>query len=111
MNRRAFLAGAGAAVVPAGLRAARPRPNILIVMTDQQSADALSCRIGQRYLRTPNMDSLAAEGTFFTRAYCANPLCVPSRTSMFSGRYPAETGVQSNALAPLDAARFTASTW
>jgi arylsulfatase A-like enzyme len=52
------------------------------------------------------MDSLAASGTFFTRAYCANPLCVPSRTSMFTGRYPAETGVETNDTTPIDARRF-----
>jgi choline-sulfatase len=42
------------------------------------------------------MDSIAANGTLFSRAYCANPLCVPSRTSMFTGRYPVETGVENN---------------
>jgi len=42
------------------------------------------------------MDSIASSGMLFTRAYCADPLCAPSRTSMFSGRYPHETGVLSN---------------
>jgi choline-sulfatase len=42
------------------------------------------------------MDSLAANGMVFTRAYCANPLCVPSRGSMFTGRYPTETGIVTN---------------
>jgi len=72
------------------------RPNILIIITDQQFADAMSCAIGNKYINTPAMDSLAAKGMRFTRAYAANPLCCPSRTSMFTGRYPHETGVQNN---------------
>jgi arylsulfatase A-like enzyme len=85
--------------------AARP-PNILVVMTDQQFADAMSCRIGRRYIHTPAMDSLAATGMLFSRAYCPNPICVPSRTSMFSGRYPSETGQQDNVMKPIDPQRF-----
>ena len=72
------------------------KPNILIIMTDQQFADAMSCAIGNRYIHTPAMDSLAANGMRFTRAYAANPICCPSRTAMFTGRYPHETGVQDN---------------
>lgn len=81
-------------------------PNILVIITDQQSADAMSCRIGHRFINTPNMDSLAAHGVFFTRAYSSNPICVPSRTSMFTGRFPCETGVQSNERVPFDPRAF-----
>ena len=62
--------------------------------------------MGDRYLKTPNMDSLAAKGMLFTRAYCANPLCVPSRTSIFTGRYPIETRVETNDTTAIDARRF-----
>src|SRR5665213_2461782 len=101
VTRRDFLRTAGAAVCAAGLPLSADgfqtmRPNLLVILTDEQSADAASYRIGRRYLNTPNIDSLAANGTSFTRAYCANPLCVPSRTSMFTGRYPTETGVMDN---------------
>jgi arylsulfatase A-like enzyme len=108
MNRRAFLKTAGAsAVTAAAPRAAIiDRPNILFIMTDQQFAEAMSCRIGERYIKTPNMDSLAANGRLFTRAYCANPLCVPSRTSLFTGRYPAETGIETNDRAEIDTRKF-----
>lgn len=84
------------------------RPNVLILISDQISADALSSVIGTRYLNTPNLDALAARSLRFARAYAANPLCVPSRTSMFTGRYPVETGIQTNAAItpPLDAALF-----
>jgi choline-sulfatase len=72
------------------------KSNIVVIMTDQQSANAMSNRIGDKYLKTPNMDYLANHGVTFTRAFCANPLCIPSRASMFTGQYPHKIGVQSN---------------
>ena len=72
------------------------RPNILLIITDQQSADAMSCVMGDAYIHTPNMDALAANGMRFTRAYTPNPLCMPMRTSMFTGDYPHVTGIQTN---------------
>ena len=71
-------------------------PNILIIITDQQTADAMS-NAGNKDLHTPSMDQLAANGVRFTRAYCAQPLCTPSRTAIFSGRMPFETGFVGNA--------------
>lgn len=64
------------------------RPNILVIVTDQQFAEALSCRMGRQHIHTPAMDSLAERGMFFSRAYCVFPLCGPSRNSMFTGLYP-----------------------
>lgn len=90
-RRLALLVAAGLA--PAAVGAP---PNILLIMTDQQSADALSHRMGREHLHTPAMDRIAARGTFFTRAYSANPLCMPSRAAMFTGRFPHETGVTDN---------------
>lgn len=81
-------------------------PNIVFIMTDQHSAEALSCRMGDRYLKTPALDSLAARGTFFSRAYSPNPLCMPARNSIFTGRYPHETGITDNTKTALDAAEF-----
>ena len=72
------------------------KPNIVVIMTDQQSADAMSNRIGSQYLKTPNMDWLANHGISYTKAYCANPLCIPSRSSMFTGLYPHQVGIQAN---------------
>lgn len=71
------------------------RPNILIIMTDQQTADAMS-NAGNKDLYTPAMDKLAANGVRFTKAYCAQPLCTPSRTAIFSGKMPFETGFVGN---------------
>ena len=67
------LATAGALLSDSPLLAAtgdRParRPNIVVIITDQQFADAMSCVIGRDYIHTPHMDSLAATGMNFTRA-------------------------------------------
>lgn len=100
MNRRQFVANVSASLCVAGLpayvKASSSKPNILIIITDQQFAEAASYRIGTKYIHTPNMDSVAAKGMVYTRAYCANPLCVPSRTSMFTGQYPTVTSVMDN---------------
>lgn len=93
-------------VAAASVSALAAAPNIVFIMTDQQSADALSCRMGDRYLKTPALDSLAARGTFFTRAYSPNPLCMPARNSIFTGRLPHETRVTDNTVSTLDAAEF-----
>lgn len=71
-------------------------PNVLVVLTDQQTATAMSCA-GNPYLATPALDALAARGTRFTRAHCTQPLCTPSRASMLTGRMPTELGVTVNA--------------
>jgi len=63
------------------------RPNVLWICTDQQFGGAMSCA-GNDYVDTPAMDSVAAAGTRFDRAYCTNPLCTPSRASMLTGRMP-----------------------
>jgi arylsulfatase A-like enzyme len=86
--------------------AAVTKPNVLFIMTDQHFAEALSCRMGSQYLKTPALDSVAANGMFFTRAYVANPICMPSRNSLFTGRYPHETGVTANIQARLDPREF-----
>ena len=78
------------------------RPNLLFIFTDQQSATMMSCA-GNRYLHTPAMDSLAASGMRFDRAYCTNPVCVPSRFSLMTGRMPSEIELRSNSHAHIDA--------
>ena len=75
------------------------RPNIVFLSTDQQSSRALSCA-GNPDLHTPHMDALAAAGVRFDQAYCAAPVCGPSRASLMTGRMPHETGVQVNGMTP-----------
>ena len=95
-------------LAPAASEAAqKQRPNILFIMTDQQFADAMSCRMGDEYIHTPAMDSLAKSGTVFTRAYVPNPLCMPARNSIFTGKYPHQTGVTRNSRGGMDPTKFT----
>jgi arylsulfatase A-like enzyme len=72
-------------------------PNILVLMTDQLSADAISSA-GNRHVRTPNIDRLAAKGVRFDLSYCTSPLCTPSRASLFTGLYPHQAGIVVNNL-------------
>ena len=70
-------------------------PNIILVIVDQWRADAAK-REGFALNTTPFLDSLAADGTWFNKAYCAAPICAPSRISMFTGRFPSATHTRSN---------------
>ena len=67
------------------------RPNILIVTTDQQRTDSLSC-YGSGFTHTPHLDRLGAEGVVCDRAYCANPVCTPARATIFTGKYLSRHG-------------------
>jgi len=71
------------------------KPNILFIITDQQRADTLGA-YGSTLGATPTIDRLAENGCRFDRAYCNNPLCMPSRATMFTGRYPSVHGVRTN---------------
>jgi len=71
------------------------RPNIVIIMTDQQRAD-VSAREGFALDTTPTLDELAGQGTWFNRAYTTSPVCAPARVSMLTGRYPSVTRVRTN---------------
>src|SRR5436190_5807950 len=68
------------------------KPNVLLIISDDLTATALSC-YGNAICRTPNIDRLAAGGTRFTRAFCQGTYCGPSRASLLSGYYPHATGV------------------
>ena len=72
------------------------QPNILLVMADQLAAQALSL-YGNGVCKTPNLERLAAQGAVFTNNYSNNPLCVPSRASMLTGRLSPDIGVYDNA--------------
>jgi arylsulfatase A-like enzyme len=72
-------------------------------MTDQQFAGAMSCA-GNADLHTPAMDFLAGQGVSFKKAYCSNPICVPSRASWITAQYPHTTDITFN----VDQRRMTA---
>ncbi len=69
--------------------------NILFFCTDQHRADHLGFG-GNETVRTPNLDALAARATVFDRAYVANPVCMPNRSSILTGRLPSAHGVVFN---------------
>lgn len=69
------------------------RPNIIVISTDQQRYDTLGVT-GNNICRTPNLDALASSGVLFTHAYTQNPVCIPSRACLHTGRYTHQHGVQ-----------------
>ena len=92
-------ADAVAAPAPKPAPSAGKRPDIIVIMTDQQTAGALSCA-GNPWVQTPAMDALAADGVRFTRAYCPYPLSGPCRASLITGRMPFEVGAADNGVRP-----------
>lgn len=73
------------------------KPNFLFIMSDQLRPDRTGFG-GNRLVKTPNLDALAARGRNFTRAYCNSPSCGPSRNSIMTGRMPSANGSWTNAL-------------
>jgi choline-sulfatase len=73
-----------------------PRPNIVLVMADQLAAHFLPA-YGHPVVRAPHISALAASGTVFESAYCASPLCAPSRSAMLAGRRASAVEVYDNA--------------
>ncbi len=69
------------------------RPNILLITTDQQRWDTLAC-YGNSLVRSPHIDALAARGVRFETAIVQNPVCIPSRACLQTGRYTHQHGVQ-----------------
>ncbi len=71
-------------------------PNQLIIMADEWTIKALGCA-GHAVVKTPNLDKLAERGTFFTKAYTPDPICVPARAAFQTGRYVHQIRRWSNA--------------
>lgn len=71
--------------------------NVLFIMTDQQRKDSLGC-YGNPICQTPNLDGIAASGMRFNRNYVANPICMPSRVSIFTGQNIRNHGLWTNGL-------------
>ncbi|MGC9318834.1 MAG: sulfatase family protein [Armatimonadota bacterium] len=73
------------------------RPNVVILHTDQQRYDTIRAA-GNEVMHTPNLDRLGERGALLERFYVQNPVCMPSRASMLSGRYPQATTVTCNGI-------------
>lgn len=90
---RWFLSAAAALGAALPLAAA-DKPNVLFIAIDDLR-DWVGY-LGDKQVKTPNLDKLAARGVYFTRSYCAAPVCNPSRTALMSGLRPGQTGVYEN---------------
>ena len=78
--------------LPASVKAAAQRPNILLILVDDLGWTDLAC-CGSEFYETPNLDRLCGEGMRFTDAYAAAPVCSPTRASLLTGKYPATVGI------------------
>lgn len=68
------------------------RPNIILILSDDQGAWALGCA-GNSEIVTPNLDRLSSEGVRFENFFCTSPVCSPARASILTGRMPSAHGV------------------
>ena len=99
ITRREALVGIGGLAVGAALLpmieplgcAATKRPNIIVILSDDQGYGEVGCYGGK--VPTPNLDLLAKHGVRLTQFYVSTPLCSPTRGSLMSGMYPQRTGV------------------
>lgn len=71
------------------------KPNIIYIMCDDMGYGDLAC-YGQKYISTPNIDRMAAEGMRFTQAYCGSPVSAPSRATFMTGQHTGHTRVRGN---------------
>src|SRR5210317_1428884 len=76
----------------AAVRAQESQPNIVFVFADDWGWGDLSCH-GHPYVKTPNIDRLAREGTDFHRFTVASGVCSPSRTAVMTGHFPARYNI------------------
>ncbi len=80
------------AQLASGAATESPRPNILFIMTDDHTTQAMSC-YGSRINQTPNLDRIAHEGIRMDRVFCTNSICTPSRATILTGKYSHLNGV------------------
>jgi uncharacterized sulfatase len=107
ITRRAFLATGTAAVASTAIGAAKPgkRPNVLFILTDEQSLWTLGV-YGGKLPGTPNIDSIGREGAIFRNFFVTSAVCTPSRGCYLTGMYPHSHGAYHNDL-PLNPDSFT----
>ncbi len=92
MTRRNFL-HAAALTTPLLAQRSAPRPNVVVILSDDQGYGDIGCYGTEPDPLTPNLDALAAGGVRFTSFYANAPMCSPTRASLLTGRYPYRCGV------------------
>lgn len=91
-----LLAGAWPAVTTAAQKqASSDKPNIIFILCDDMGYGDLAC-YGQKYIQTPNLDRMAAEGMLFTQAYAGSPVSAPSRATIMTGQHSGHGHVRGN---------------
>lgn len=91
MTRREFTAALAASTASGQTR----KPNIIWIMADDLGYGDLGC-YGQKHIRTPSVDRIAAEGMLFTDAYAGCTVCAPSRSVLMTGMHMGHTSIRSN---------------
>lgn len=95
-NRKLLLFGGSLLVSSMGIMARNAdKPNIIFILCDDMGYGDLAC-YGQKYIKTPNIDRMAAEGMLFTQAYAGSPVSAPSRASLMTGQHTGHTEVRGN---------------
>lgn len=104
-----FLGGLGltSRVAMAAEKAQGSRPNVIVIVSDDQGWADLGAQSRRADVRTPHLDALAADGIRFQRGYVSAPVCVPSRAGLMTGRYQTRFGIESNHDGPLPAGEST----
>ena len=87
MNKRNLICLFASVCLVGHVLAGAPRPNLVIIFTDDQGYADLGC-FGGKHIKTPRIDRMAAEGCRLSSFYVAAPLCTPSRAAMMTGCYP-----------------------
>lgn len=83
---------AAAALLSSGESVQRDRPNIIFILADDMGFGDMGCA-GHPYVKTPNLDRLAREGTMYTDFYVHSAVCAPSRTAFMTGQFPVRNNV------------------
>jgi len=99
-SKELIFASIAIAAAGQGAQARDSRPNILFIITDQQSYDMVQAISGNKYIATPGIDRLVSKGYSFANCYVANPVSVPSRFALLTGESPAQYGFRGNDIPP-----------
>lgn len=105
-KKRILLNGGLMMLSAASAMAQQLRPNIVFIMTDDHTAQMMSC-YDKRYMHTPNLDRIADNGVRFTNSFVANSLSGPSRACLVTGKHSCANGFYNNTECVFDASQQT----